>query len=261
MSHIETKDLSIGYEKENVVQNLTINIPKGKITSFIGANGCGKSTILKTIARLHKPRSGSVLLDGKDIHSLSTKEIAMQMAILPQSPEAPVGMTIYELVSYGRYPYQKGMGRLTAKDKEVIEWALGVTGMSAFHDRHVDELSGGQRQRAWIAMALAQETELVLLDEPTTYLDMAHQMEVLELLNHLNQKEGRTIAMVLHDINQAVRFSDYICALKKGKVVHFGKAEEVMTKEVLLEVFGIHATIVTDPNTNKPVCLSYDLAH
>jgi iron complex transport system ATP-binding protein len=257
--HIETHSLSISYGNGDIVTDLNLEIPKGKITSLIGANGCGKSTILKTIARIQNPTKGMIYLDGKAISQLTTKEIARQMAILPQSPEAPAGMTVFELVSYGRFPHQKGLGRITPHDQEVIEWALKVTGMLDFFDRYVDELSGGQRQRVWIAMALAQETEMVLLDEPTTYLDMAHQLEVLELLKRLNKEENRTIVMVLHDINQAVRFSDYICALKNGAIVHHGPAEEVMTKEVLKEVYHIDATIGIDPKTNKPICLTYDL--
>lgn len=259
MQHIETHSISIGYGNGDIVTDLTLEIPRGKITSLIGANGCGKSTILKTIARIQKPTKGTIYLDGKAISQLTTKEVAKQLAILPQSAEAPAGMTVFELVSYGRFPHQSGLGRMTAHDKDVIEWALTVTGMHSYFDRYVDELSGGQRQRVWIAMALAQETEIVLLDEPTTYLDMAHQLEVLELLKKLNEEEKRTIVMVLHDINQAVRFSDYICALKNGAIVHHGPAEEVMTKEVLREVYNIDATIGIDPKTNKPICITYDL--
>ncbi|WP_167577435.1 ABC transporter ATP-binding protein [Ammoniphilus sp. YIM 78166] len=259
MHHMATQSLSIGYGNGDIVTDLTLEIPKGKITSLIGANGCGKSTILKTLARIQKPSNGMIYLDGKAISQLTTKEVAKQMAILPQSPEAPVGLTVYELVSYGRFPHQKGLGRMTPHDREMVEWALKVTGMSPYFGRYVDELSGGQRQRVWIAMALAQETDLVLLDEPTTYLDMAHQLEVLELLKKLNEEENRTIVMVLHDINQAVRFSDYICALKNGAIVHFGLAEELMTKEVLRAVYHIDATIGVDPKTNKPICITYDL--
>jgi iron complex transport system ATP-binding protein len=259
LQHIATESLSIGYGNGDIVSDLSINIPKGKITSLIGANGCGKSTILKTIARIQKASNGQIYLDGKAISQLSTKEVAKKMAILPQSPDAPSGMTVYELVSYGRFPHQKGLGRLTQNDKDVIEWALNATNMLEFYDRHIDELSGGQRQRVWIAMALAQETDLVLLDEPTTYLDMAHQLEILELLKRLNEEENRTIVMVLHDINQAVRFSDYICALKNGAVVHFGLSHQVMTKEILKQVYNIDATIGMDPKSNKPICLTYDL--
>lgn len=181
------------------------------------------------------------------------------MAILPQTPESAGGLTVGELVSYGRFPYQKGFGRLTKKDVEVIDWALEVTGISDFKYRPVDELSGGQRQRVWIAMALAQETEMIFLDEPTTYLDMAHQLEVLELLQKLNQEQERTIIMVLHDLNQAARFADYMIALKEGNIVKAGNCEEVITHPVLKSVFQIDAEIGRDPRTNKPMCITYNL--
>ncbi|WP_455660840.1 ABC transporter ATP-binding protein, partial [Pradoshia sp.] len=188
-----------------------------------------------------------------------TKILAQKMAILPQSPESASGLTVGELVSYGRFPYQKGFGRLSKKDNEVINWALQVTGTSDFKFRPVDSLSGGQRQRVWIAMALAQETEIIFLDEPTTYLDMAHQLEVLELLQQLNREQGRTIVMVLHDLNQAARFADYMVALKDGQIVQAGNCEDVMTPNVLRKVFHIDAQIGRDPRTNKPMCLTYDL--
>ena len=181
------------------------------------------------------------------------------MAILPQTPESASGLTVGELVSYGRFPYQKGFGRLTKRDYEMIDWALNVTGIYAFKFRPVDSLSGGQRQRVWIAMALAQETEMIFLDEPTTYLDMAHQLEVLELLQKLNTEQQRTIVMVLHDLNQAARFADYIIALKDGEIVKAGNCEEVMNKSVLKKVFHIDAEIGRDPRTNKPICVTYDL--
>ncbi|RKJ02297.1 ABC transporter ATP-binding protein, partial [Butyricicoccus sp. 1XD8-22] len=179
----------MGYGDTTIVNELNIEIPNGKITALVGANGSGKSTILKTMARLMKPNAGSVLLDGEQIHLKSTKEVAKSLAILPQTPTAPDGLTVYELVGYGRYPHQKGMGSMSKEDRDIIEWSIEVTGMSAFYDRAVDQLSGGQRQRAWIAMALAQQTDILFLDEPTTFLDMAHQLEVLALLQRLNQQE------------------------------------------------------------------------
>lgn len=259
MASLSTENLQIGYGDKVIVENLSININKGEITTIIGANGCGKSTILKTMARVHSANSGSIYLDGKMIHKIPTKEIAKKMAVLPQSPEAPNGLTVYELISYGRSPHQSGFGRLNDYDREVIEWALEVTGLSFFAQHPVDALSGGQRQRAWIAMAIAQETDLLLLDEPTTYLDMAHQLEILQLLEKLNKEEGRTIVMVIHDLNHAARFSHHMFALRSGKLVKEGSVNEVMTHEVLKEVFQIDAVIVNDPRTNKPVCLSYDL--
>jgi iron complex transport system ATP-binding protein len=259
MVSLSTEQLQIGYGEKIIVDDLNLNINKGEITTIIGANGCGKSTILKTLARVHTANSGVIYLDGKMIHKIPTKEIAKKMAVLPQSPEAPSGLTVYELISFGRSPHQGGFGRLSEKDRNVIQWSLEVTGLALFADQPVDALSGGQRQRAWIAMAIAQETELLLLDEPTTYLDMAHQLEILQLLDKLNKEEGRTIVMVIHDLNHAARFSHHMVALRGGKLVKEGSAEEVMTHDVLKEVFHIDAEIVKDPRTNKPVCLSYNL--
>lgn len=259
MARLYVDDISVSYEERTIINNFSINIPDKKITTIIGANGCGKSTLLKAITRIIPYKTGSVILDGKDILKQDTKMLARKIAILPQTPEGTMGLTVAELVSYGRFPYQNGFGRLTKKDYEVIDWALEVTGTKEFKFRTIDALSGGQRQRVWIAMALAQETDIIFLDEPTTYLDMAHQLEVLELLKKLNEEEERTIIMVLHDLNQAARFADYIIALKRGKVVKAGTSEEVITKEVLREVFNIDAEIVKDPRNNKPICLTYNL--
>lgn len=259
MNRLYTDSLNIGYGEQLIVKNLSIDIPDHKITTIIGSNGCGKSTLLKAMTRIISHQSGDVILDGKCISNENTKILAQKMAILPQSPESASGLTVGELVSYGRFPYQKGFGRLSKKDMGVIDWALQVTGTSDFKYRPVDALSGGQRQRVWIAMALAQETEIIFLDEPTTYLDMAHQLEVLELLQKLNMEQGRTIVMVLHDLNQAARFADYMIALKDGQIVKAGKCEEVMTPNVLRDVFHIDAQIGRDPRTNKPMCITYNL--
>ena len=259
MNRLYTDSLNIGYGEQLIVKNLSIEIPDHKITTIIGSNGCGKSTLLKAITRIISHQSGDVILDGKCISNENTTILAQKMAILPQSPESASGLTVGELVSYGRFPYQKGFGRLSKKDMDVIDWALQVTGTSDFKYRPVDALSGGQRQRVWIAMALAQETEIIFLDEPTTYLDMAHQLEVLELLQKLNMEQGRTIVMVLHDLNQAARFADYMIALKDGQIVKAGKCEEVMTPNVLRDVFHIDAQIGRDPRTNKPMCITYNL--
>jgi iron complex transport system ATP-binding protein len=206
------------------------------------------------------PKGGSVLLDGKSIHKQSTREVAKELAILPQNPTAPEGLTVTELVSYGRFPYQKGFGSMKAEDRKMVEWAIQVTGMSEFHDRPIDQLSGGQRQRAWIAMALAQDTDILFLDEPTTFLDMAHQLEVLHLLEYLNTSAERTIVMVVHDLNHAARYAQHMIAIKKGKAKAVGAPTEVMTTDVLREVFGIEADIVIDPRTGVPLCLPYALA-
>lgn len=259
MVRLYTDSINIGYGEHLVLKNLSVEIPDKKITTIIGSNGCGKSTLLKTITRIISQQSGAVILDGKDILKENTKALAKKMAILPQTPEGAEGLTVAELVSYGRFPYQKGFGRLTKKDYEVIDWALEVTGTKDFKFRHIDALSGGQRQRVWIAMALAQETEIIFLDEPTTYLDMAHQLEVLELLQRLNREQERTIVMVLHDLNQAARFADYIIALKDGEIVKAGNCVEVINKQVLKEVFNIDAEIGEDPRTNKPMCITYNL--
>ncbi|KGM44961.1 ABC transporter ATP-binding protein [Neobacillus niacini] len=259
MVRLSTDDLSIGYGERLIVKSLSIEIPDRQITTIIGPNGCGKSTLLKAITRIISHQSGSILLDGKDISKVNTKILAKQMAILPQTPESASGLTVGELVSYGRFPYQKGFGRLTKKDYEVIDWALDVTGTIDYKFRPVDALSGGQRQRVWIAMALAQETEIIFLDEPTTYLDMAHQLEVLELLQKLNHEQQRTIVMVLHDLNQAARFADHIIALKDGEIVKAGSCEEVISQKVLRKVFNIDAVIGNDPRTKKPMCVTYNL--
>ncbi|USG66191.1 ABC transporter ATP-binding protein [Brevibacillus ruminantium] len=258
-SRLYTEKLVISYGDRLIVENLDIRIPAGKITALVGPNGSGKSTILKAIARLMKPVSGSVYLDGKAIHKESTKEVAKKLAILPQSPEAPGGLLVSELVAYGRFPYQKGFGTLREEDRRIIEWAIGVTGMMEFADRPVDNLSGGQRQRAWISMALAQGTEMLLLDEPTTYLDMAHQLEVLKLLHRLNQTEKRTIVMVVHDLNHATRFADHVVAIRNGRLEAEGTPSEVVTAETMRSVFGVLADIVPDPRTGVPVCIPYEL--
>ncbi|WP_128103864.1 ABC transporter ATP-binding protein [Paenibacillus sp. DCT19] len=260
MFRLETSKLDIAYEERLIVEDLNIQIPQGKITALVGANGSGKSTILKTMARIMNPKAGNVLLDGKSIHKQSTREVAKQLAILPQNPTAPEGLTVTELVSYGRFPYQKGFGSMRAEDKRMIEWAINVTGMTEFHDRPIDQLSGGQRQRAWIAMALAQETDILFLDEPTTFLDMAHQLEVLQLLEQLNATANRTIVMVVHDLNHASRYAHHMIGIKKGKAIATGSPVEVMNSDVLREVFNIEADIVIDPRSGVPLCLPYALA-
>lgn len=259
MDRIATKGLFVSYEDKCVIESLNLKIPQKKITVIVGPNGCGKSTALKAIGRILRPKKGIVYLDGKDIQKLSTKEVARRMAILPQSPQAPAGLTVEELVTYGRFPHQKGFGSLTAGDKDTILWALEMTKLQELKDTAVENLSGGQRQRVWIAMAIAQQTELILLDEPTTYLDMAYQLEVLELLYRLNREQDCTIAMVLHDLNLASRFADYMIALRDGRIVCHGEPERVMTREILRETFQIEAEILQDTHTGKPICISYDL--
>lgn len=258
MNAIEVKDLITGYENHVVIDGMSLKIPKGKITVIIGSNGCGKSTLLKTIGRLIKPKGGDVFIEGSKIASMKTLDIAKQMAVLPQTPVAPSGLTVSELVAYGRYPHSTR--QLSQMDHDIIHWSLEVTKLKDLENQEVDRLSGGQRQRAWIAMAIAQKTEIILLDEPTTYLDMAYQLEVLELLNELNKSEGYTIVMVLHDLNMAARYADHMIALKDGNIVASGSPVEMMTPEILRDTFHIHAHIGEDHITGKPVCISYHLA-
>lgn len=251
--------MSVAYENNLVVNNLNMQIPRGEITAIIGPNGCGKSTLLKTLGRILKPKNGMVYLNGNDIRQLSTREVAKKMAILPQSPLAPAGLTVGELVAYGRFPYQRGLGKLKPEDKNIIDWALAATKLTELEITAVDNLSGGQRQRVWIALALAQQTDLILLDEPTTYLDLSYQLELLELLYQLNREQGCTIVMVLHDLNLAARFADYMVAIRRGTIIRHGSPGEVMTAGVLRETFRIDASIITDPRTGRPTCISYDL--
>lgn len=255
MSELYTQKLSLGYAEDLVVEELDLNIPQAKITALVGANGSGKSTILKALARILQPRAGAAFLDGKEIHTLSTRKVAKQLALLPQGPDAPEGLTVRDLVAFGRFPHRSVLGGLSAEDVRMCDWSLGITGMTVFAERAVGQLSGGQRQRAWIAMALAQGTDVLLLDEPTTFLDMAHQLEVLKLLERLNREQGRTIVMVVHDLNHASRFAHHMVAIAQGKVAAQGAPRTVMTPEVLRRVFAIEADIVDDPRTGVPICI------
>jgi iron complex transport system ATP-binding protein len=259
MNSITTEHLTVAYEDIIVVRDLDMQIPRGKITAIIGPNGCGKSTLLKAAGRILKPKGGFVYLNGDAIQKLSTREVARSMAILPQSPQAPSGLTVGELVSYGRFPYRSGFGKLKPEEKKTISWALEVTKLTEYESIAVDNLSGGQRQRVWIAMALAQGTELILLDEPTTYLDLSYQLEILELLYRLNREQDRTIVMVLHDLNLAARFADYMIALRDGAIIRHGSPESVITPEVLRETFHIDAEVAVEPHTGRPVCVFYNV--
>ncbi len=257
-SRLLTKDLDIAYGQQRIVDHLNIDLPAGRITALVGANGSGKSTILRTMARLMRPSGGSVLLDGESIHKQSTREVAKKLAILPQHPLAPDGVTVGELVSYGRYPHQHGMRRLNAADRRAVGRAIAATELTELADRPVDSLSGGQRQRAWIAMALAQETQWLFLDEPTTYLDMTYQLDVLKLIRRLNREKGRSIVMIVHDLNQAARFADDLIAIKAGRVVCEGEPRRVITRAMLAEVFGVEADIFIDRRTQLPLCIPCD---
>lgn len=259
MSTLSTKDLILGYDGASIIDGLDVRIPAGQITALVGPNGCGKSTLLRGLARLLKPRSGTVYLDGTAILHLPTKELAKQLGILPQSPVAPEGLTVRELVAQGRYPHQRWFQQWSIEDERMTLRALEITGMAELADRPVDALSGGQRQRAWIAMILAQNTNILLLDEPTTFLDMAHQIEVLHLLHDLNRQEGRTIIMVVHDLNHAARFADHIIAMTAGRILMAGTPRDVVTPAMLQEVFGVEADIIHDPRTGVPLCIPYGL--
>jgi iron complex transport system ATP-binding protein len=248
-------DLDLSYETRRVVHGLSMEITRGRITTIVGANGCGKSTLLRGLARILKPASGTVLLDGESIHRLPTKLVAQRVGLLPQAPTAPDGLTVEDLVGRGRYPHQSLFQRWSLDDEAAVGAALNATGLDDLRDRPVDELSGGQRQRAWIAMALAQETPIMLLDEPTTYLDLAHQVEVLDLLADLNEYDGRTIVMVLHDVNQAARYSHEIVAMKDGRIVMTGTPRTIMNAAFLQHVFGLEAQVIADPTDGTPVCL------
>jgi len=260
MSRLYTEGLTLCYESDEIIRELHLQIPDGKITALVGRNGCGKSTLLKALARLLQPTHGHVFLDGQAIQQLPTREVAKQLAILPQSPTAPEGLTVEGLVRQGRYPHMNLFGKRSAEDEEIVQWALQATHMYDLRERDLTELSGGQRQRAWVAMALAQGTDLLLLDEPTTYLDMAHQLEVLELLEELNREQGKTIVMVVHDLNHAARYAQHMIAVTDGRIWASGIPAEIMTPELLLEVFGVHAHIQIEAETGIPVCVPYKLA-
>ncbi|MFR4771719.1 MAG: ABC transporter ATP-binding protein [Streptococcus salivarius] len=259
MSQISAEHISVAYEDKVILKDLSLDLLDGNITTIIGSNGCGKSTLLKALTRIQAIKSGQILIDGETIAKLSTKEVAKKIALLPQVLEATEGISVYELVSYGRFPHQKYLGNLTSFDRDKIHCAMEVTRVTPYANLDVDSLSGGQRQRVWIAMALAQDTDTIFLDEPTTYLDMNHQLEILELLYRLNQENHKTIIMVLHDLNLAARFSDCLVAMKDGEIKYQGSAEEIMTDAILKDIFHIKAQIVTDPIFNRPTLLSYQL--
>ncbi|MEY2373961.1 ABC transporter ATP-binding protein [Lysinibacillus capsici] len=253
------ENLASGYEQVRVFEGLNLTIEEGKVTTIIGPNGCGKSTLLKTIGRILKKQQGTVYLQEQNMQNLSTKDIAKKLAILSQTPIAPGQLKVEELIAYGRYPHRNNVNRLTNKDEEMIEWALTVTNTMEYRNRELAQLSGGQRQRVWLAMALAQETNILLLDEPTTYLDMAHQLEVLDIVKSLNEQHSCTIVMVLHDINHAARYSDHLIAMRNGIIMQTGTPQEILSAEVMRKVFKIDARIMEDPVTNTPVCYGYEI--
>ncbi|MGW6151999.1 ABC transporter ATP-binding protein [Streptomyces sp. NPDC055144] len=253
MTRLSTRALTLAYEDRTVVHDLDLAVPDGRVTVIVGPNACGKSTTLRALGRLLKPRSGSVLLDGEALTKLPTKKIAQQIGLLPQTPVAPEAITVADLVARGRQPHQHWWQQWSDADERAVTEAMERTDVAALADRSVDELSGGQRQRVWIAMALAQETELLLLDEPTTYLDIAHQVEVLDLVRQLNHDKDRTVVLVLHDLNQAARYADHLVAMKSGRIVAEGPPAEVVTADLVREVFGLDCVVVPDPVTGSPL--------
>ncbi|MVO98395.1 ABC transporter ATP-binding protein [Paenibacillus lutrae] len=258
MSILRVEKLESCYEKSTVFRDLDFEVKEGEVTTIIGPNGCGKSTLLKTIGRILKQKSGKIFFRDQDLSTIRTRKIAQHIALLPQNPIAPPELKVEELVSYGRYPHRKNLNKMSAKDKEIIEWALDVTNIAPYRNREIGSLSGGQRQKVWLAMAFAQDTEILLLDEPTTYLDMAHQLEVLQIVEKMNMEQKQTVVMVLHDINHAARFSHRIVAMKQGEIIASGHPHEIITKDVLNQVFHIDARIMLDPENGAPVCYGYD---
>ncbi len=253
MSRLRTEELTLGYDDRDVVSNLDVTIPDGRVTAIVGANACGKSTLLRGLARLLTPRGGAVYLDGAELADLRTLDVAKVLGLLPQTPVAPDGITVADLVSRGRYPHQGWFRRWTDGDHDAVTRALAATGTADLIDRQIKSLSGGQRQRVWVAMALAQETDLLLLDEPTTYLDINHQVELLRLLRQLNAESGKTIVVVLHDLNLACRFCDHLIAMSGGRIVAEGPPTEVVTAELVEDVFGLSCLVVPDPVAGTPM--------
>jgi iron complex transport system ATP-binding protein len=252
-TRLTAQSLTLAYEDRTVVEGLDLEVPDGKVTVIVGPNACGKSTLLRALGRLLKPKRGAVLLDGTELARLPTRRIAQVVGLLPQTPVAPEGITVADLVSRGRQPHQKWWQQWSERDEQTVAEAMERTGVAELAARPVEALSGGQRQRVWIAMALAQDTDILLLDEPTTYLDIAHQVEVLDLVRQLNRERGRTVVAVLHDLNQAARYADHIVAMKAGRIVAQGAPADVVTAELVQEVFGLASVVVPDPVTGGPL--------
>ena len=258
---LTAESVTLGYGDRTIVDSLDLALPPGRVTAIVGANACGKSTLLKAMARLLTPSAGQVLLDGKSIHRLPTKQVARVLGLLPQSPIAPDGIAVSDLVSRGRHPHQGALSRWTSTDDAAVARALEATDVTHLADRPVDELSGGQRQRVWIAMALAQETDVLLLDEPTTYLDISHQIDVLDLLTDLNRDRGTTVAMVLHDLNLAARYADHLVAMAQGEVIAAGDPSDVLTEETVRRVFGLDSRVEPEPLTGRPMVVPIGRHH
>lgn len=254
-AQLTAKDISLGYGERDIITGLSVDIAPGKVTSIVGPNGCGKSTLLRSLSRLLRPTGGEIFLDGKAISEIPTKQLAASLGLLPQSPIAPDGIVVTDLVGRGRTPHQGLLGRWSQEDYDIVQESMEMTGVAELAERSIDELSGGQRQRVWIAMALAQRTDILLLDEPTTYLDIKHQLEVLDLLVELNETHGTTIAMVIHDLNLAARYSDELIAVSNGNVYAQGSPQDVLTQQTVKDVFGVDSVIVEDPVSGLPAVM------
>ncbi|MFW9144447.1 ABC transporter ATP-binding protein [Corynebacterium striatum] len=254
-AQLTAKDISLGYGERDIITGLSVDIAPGKVTSIVGPNGCGKSTLLRSLSRLLRPTGGEIFLDGKAISEIPTKQLAASLGLLPQSPIAPDGIVVADLVGRGRTPHQGLLGRWSQEDYDIVQESMEMTGVAELAERSIDELSGGQRQRVWIAMALSQRTDILLLDEPTTYLDIKHQLEVLDLLVELNETHGTTIAMVIHDLNLAARYSDELIAVSNGNVYAQGSPQDVMTQQTVKDVFGVDSVIVEDPVSGLPAVM------
>ncbi|MFD0271317.1 ABC transporter ATP-binding protein [Streptomyces sp. NPDC127106] len=252
---LTAQNVTLGYEQRVIAENLSVEIPDNSFTVIVGPNACGKSTLLRALSRMLKPAAGQVLLDGQAIGSMPAKKVAKTLGLLPQSSVAPDGITVADLVARGRYPHQGLLRQWSKEDERIVLESMASTGVAELADRSVDELSGGQRQRVWIAMALAQQTPLLLLDEPTTYLDIQHQIDVLDLCAELHENQGRTLVAVLHDLNHAARYATHLIAMRGGKVVAEGPPAEVVTAELVEKVFGLRCRIIDDPETGTPLVI------
>ncbi|WP_132993164.1 ABC transporter ATP-binding protein [Gordonia zhaorongruii] len=252
-SRLTGAGLQVGYGDRTIIDGLDITVPDGRVTTIVGPNGCGKSTLLRSLVRLLKPTSGQVLLDGRDIATLRTKDVARILGLLPQSPVAPEGLTVADLVSRGRHPHQSWYRQWSPEDEAAVSRALEQTSCTELADRTIDTLSGGQRQRVWIALTLAQQTDVVMLDEPTTYLDLAHSVDVLDLVDDLCHHHGKTVVMVLHDLNLAIRYSDWLVVMRDGAILREGTPSDVISSELLEEAFGLRSQVMTDPVSGGPL--------
>ncbi len=261
---LRAHELRVGYGEHVVLggeTGLDLDVHDGTVTAVIGPNGCGKSTLLRTMARLLSPRHGHVMLDGTRIDAMSSRDVATVLGVLPQNPTAPEGITVGDLVTRGRHPHQRWFRQWSSEDERAVAEALSWTGMEGFADRALETLSGGQRQRVWISMALAQGTEVLLLDEPTTFLDLAHQVDVLDLVERLHRERGRTVVMVLHDLNLAARYADRLVAVREGCIVAAGPPREVLTEATMRDVFGLEARVVPDPVAGTPMVVPIGRRH